>query len=154
MSFSTRYTRHRGSCGEVCALEGREPPIGVRAQLGREGVQGLERALDRDAAGGGLRGQEANSRQRDVEGAKPPATSPLHELTRLGEERAGARAVTGGQLRVRERREDARLVPQCGASMAGERERPLEQTRGRAQLAGAAAVSRRTHDVLRRDGVG
>src|SRR5690349_7070877 len=59
----------------------------------------------------------------------------IDELTRLGEERAGSRAVTGGQLRLRERREDARLVPQRGASVAGERERPLEHARGRDTVA-------------------
>src|SRR5213076_1716040 len=111
---STRYTRQTAKVGEACALEGRDAPIGIGAQLGREGVQGLERALDRGAVGGGLRSQEANPRQRDIEGAKPPASSPIDELTRLSEERAGCRAVTGGLLRVRESRDDARLVPQGG----------------------------------------
>src|SRR5437667_5509828 len=83
-------------CGEACALERSDAPIRIGAQLGREGVQGLERALDRVAVGGGLRSQEANPRQRDIEGAKPPASSPIDELTRLREERAGSRAVTGG----------------------------------------------------------
>src|SRR5438876_2068369 len=123
------------SCGEACALERSDAPIRIGAQLGREGVQGLERVLDRGAVGGGLRSQEANPRQRDIEGAKPPASSPIDELTRLREERAGSRAVTGGQLRVRERREDARLVPQCGAPITSERERPLEHTRGRREVA-------------------
>src|SRR5207248_8916761 len=122
-------------CGEACALERSDAPIRIGAQLGREGVQGLERALDRGAVGGGLRSQEANPRQRDIEGAKPPASSPIDELARLREERAGSRAVTGGQLRVRERREDARLVPQRGAPIASERERPLEHTRGRGEVA-------------------
>src|SRR5881227_446922 len=122
-------------CGEACALERRDAPIRSRTQLGREGVQGFERALDRGAVGGGLRSQEANPRQRDIEGAKPPASSPIDELTRLREERAGSRAVTGGQLRVRERREDARLVPQRGAPITSERERPLEHTRGRGEVA-------------------
>src|SRR6267378_2315603 len=112
-----------GLRGEACALERGDAPIRNGAQLGREGVQGLERALDRGAVGGGLRSQEANPRQRDIEGAKPPASSPVDELTRLREERAGSRAVTGGQLRFRQRREEARLVPQRGASIASERER-------------------------------
>src|SRR2546422_2787859 len=125
----------RGSCGEACALERTDAPIGIGAQLGREGVQGLERALDRGAVGGGLRSQEANPRQRDIEGAKPPASPPVDELTRLGEERAGSRAITGGQLRVRERREEARLVPQRGASIASEHERLLEHARGSGEIA-------------------
>src|SRR3989441_11543260 len=120
-----------GLSSEACALERSEAPIRNGAQLGREGVQGLERALDRGAVGGGLGSQETDPRQRDIEGAKPPASSPIDELTRLGEERAGSRAVAGGQLRVRERREDARLVPQRGAPITSERERPLEHTRGR-----------------------
>src|SRR2546430_16837102 len=99
-------------CGEACALERRDAPIRIGAQLGREGVQGPERALDRGAVGGGLRSQEANPRQRDIEGAEPPASSPIDELTRLREERAGFPAVTGRQLRVRERREGTRLLPQ------------------------------------------
>ena len=132
-----------GCRGEACALERSDAPIGIGAQLGREGVQGLERALDRGAVGGGLRSQEANPRQRDIEGAKPPASSPVDELTRLREERAGSRAVTGGQLRVRERREDARLVPQRGASITSERERPLEHTRGRGRGRRPRAPQRR-----------
>ena len=55
-----------GLCGEACALERSDAPIRIGAQLGREGVQGLERALDRSAVGGGLRSQEANLRQRDI----------------------------------------------------------------------------------------
>src|SRR5712691_3052432 len=47
-------------CGEACALERSDAPIRIGAQLGREGVQGLERALDRVAVGGGLRSKEAN----------------------------------------------------------------------------------------------
>ena len=53
-------------CGEACALERSDASIRIGAQLGREGVQGLERALDRSAVGGGLRSQEANPRQRDI----------------------------------------------------------------------------------------
>src|SRR2546428_2935311 len=106
-----------GLRGEACGLERSDAPIRNGAQLGREGVQGLERALDRGAVGGGLRSQEANPRQRDIEGAKPPASSPGDELTRLREERAGSRAVTGGQLRVRERREEARLLPPTRAAI-------------------------------------
>src|SRR3989441_5311977 len=138
-SLSFRGSRNRqprwlrAEVGEACALERSDVPIRLGAQLGREGVQGLERALDRGAVRGRLRSQEANPRQRDIEGAKPPASSPIDELTRLREERAGSRAVTGGQLRVRERREDARLVPQRGAPIASERERPLEHTRGRGE---------------------
>src|SRR2546428_7034827 len=124
-----------GLRGEACALERSDAPIRNGAQLGREGVQGLERALDRGAVGGGLRSQEANPRQRDIGGAKPPDSSPIDELARLREERAGSRAVTGGQLRVRQRREDARLVPQRGAPITSERERPLEYARGRGEVA-------------------
>src|SRR5919204_4542439 len=120
---------------EACALERRDASIRIGAQLGREGVQGLERARDRRAVGGGLRSEQANPHQRDIEGAKPPAASPVDELTCLRQERARSRALTGGQLRVRERREDARLVPQSGASMASERERSLEHTRGRGKVA-------------------
>ena len=87
------------------------------------------------AVGGGLRGQEASPRQRDIEGAEPPASSPIDERTRLREERASARAITGGQLCVRKRREDARFVPQRGAPITSERERPLEHTRGRGEVA-------------------
>src|SRR5438034_3292570 len=78
-------------CGEACALERSDAPIRIGAQLGREGVQGLERALDRGPVGGGLRSQEANPRQRDVEGTKPPASSPIDELTRLREDRKSTR---------------------------------------------------------------
>src|SRR5262245_40257125 len=120
-----------GSRAEAGALERRDVPIRKGAQLGRDSVQRVERALDRDAVGGRLRSLEAHPRQRDVEGAQPPASSPVDELTRLGEERAGCRAVTGGQLRVGQRREEARLVPQRGASIASERERALENTRCR-----------------------
>ena len=104
-----------GLSGEACALERSDALIRMGAELGREGVHGLQRSLDRGAIGGRVRSQEANPLQRDIEGAKPPASSPIDEVTRLGEERAGSGAVTGGQLRVRERREDARLVPQRGA---------------------------------------
>src|SRR4029453_16568559 len=124
------------SCGEACALERGDAPIGCGAQLGTEDVQGFERALDRGAVRGGLRSEEVNPRQCDVEGAQPPASPPIDELSRLSEERAGCRAVTGGQLRVRERREDARLVPLRGAPMTRERERRLEHTRGRGEVAG------------------
>jgi hypothetical protein len=80
---------------EACALERSDAPTRNGAQLGCECVQGLERGLDRDAVGGWLRRQEANPRQRDIEGAKPPASSPVDELTRLSEERASPRTVTG-----------------------------------------------------------
>src|SRR6185295_17309886 len=76
-SFSTGSTT--GLCGEACALEPRDAPIRIRAQLGRESVQGLERALDRGAVGGGLRRQEANPRQGDIEGGKPPTSSPVDD---------------------------------------------------------------------------
>src|SRR5260370_6710700 len=48
---STQY-RFTELCGEACALERRDAPIKIGAQLGREGGQGLERALDRRAVGG------------------------------------------------------------------------------------------------------
>src|SRR5947209_19320768 len=89
----------RAEVGEACALERSDAPIRIGAQLGREGVQGLERALDRVAVGGGLRSKEANPRQRDIEGAKPPAAPPVDELTRRRAARAGSRAVTRGELR-------------------------------------------------------
>jgi len=66
-----------GLRAEACALERRDAPIRIGAQLGREGVQGLERALDRRVVGDGLRSQEANPRQRGIEGAKPSAFSDL-----------------------------------------------------------------------------
>src|SRR5438093_7592544 len=44
-------------CGEACALERSDAPIRIGAQLGRESVHGLERALHRGAVGGGLRSQ-------------------------------------------------------------------------------------------------
>src|SRR2546428_6905948 len=100
----------RAEVGEACALERSDAPIRIGAQLGREGVQGLERALDRGAVGGGLRSQEANPRQRDIEGAEPPASSPIDELTRLSEERAAFPAVTGRQLRGPRRPEGARAL--------------------------------------------
>src|SRR6266850_4058884 len=131
---TTKYTRPMcdgGLRAEARALERRDAPVRIGAQLGREGLQGFERALDRGAVGVGLRSQETNPGQRDVEGAEPPASSPIDELTRLGEKRAGSRAVTGSEPGIRERREDARLVPQRGAPMASEREHPLENTRGR-----------------------
>src|SRR5438105_12318892 len=126
----------RAEVGQACALERSDAPIRIGAQLGREGVQGLERALDRGAVGGGLRSKEANPRQRDIEGAKPPASPPIDELTRLRDERAGSRPVTRGQLRVRERREDARLVPQCGAPITSEREPARAPTCGPREGAG------------------
>src|SRR6266850_8202909 len=134
---TTKYTRPMcdgGLRAEARALERRDAPVRIGAQLGREGLQGFERALDRGAVGGGLRSQETHPGQRDVEGAEPPASSPIDELTRLDEKRAGSRAVTSSEPGIRERREDARLVPQRGASMASERERPLEPTRGRGEV--------------------
>src|SRR5262249_48942424 len=110
------------------ALQRSDAPIRLGTQLRRDGVQGLERALDRWAVGGGLGGQEANPPPRDIESAEPPASPPVDELARLDEERASSRAVAGGQLRVRERCQDAWLVPERGASMASERECPLEPT--------------------------
>src|SRR3989442_14762988 len=76
--FLTGYTRHmsftdppavgewlptaqidEGLRAETCALERSDAPIRIGAQLGREGVQGIERALDRGAvqAGPGTRGR-------------------------------------------------------------------------------------------------
>src|SRR6185436_2583021 len=52
-----------------------------------------------------------------------------------GEEHPGSRAVSGGQLRLRERREDTRLVPQGGSPGASEREDPFEGTRGGGEIA-------------------
>ena len=43
-----------GSWGEPCPLERHEAPIRVGAQLGRQGVQGRERALDCGTVRGGL----------------------------------------------------------------------------------------------------
>src|SRR5215469_4250417 len=102
-------------CDEARALERSDAPIRIGAQLRRDGVQGAERALDRGPIGGGLRSHEVSRRQRDIEGAKPPASSAVDELMRLGEERAGSRSITGSQPGVCQRREDARLVPQRGA---------------------------------------
>ena len=108
---------------EARALELRHPPVGIGAEFGRESLHGLERALDRGAVRDGLRGKEAHSRQLDVAGAESPAPAPLDGLARFGEEGAGSGAIAGGPLRVRERRQDARLVPQCGAPRAREPER-------------------------------
>src|SRR5215470_2257453 len=98
-------------CREARPLRGNDASIRIGAQLGGEGLQRLERALPRGAVGGLLRSHEVNPRQRDIERAQSPAESPVDELARLGEERTGFGAVTGGQLRVRERRQNARLVP-------------------------------------------
>src|SRR3989442_12431791 len=70
-----------GLRGEACALERSDAPIRNGAQLGREGVQGLERPLDRGAVGGGLRSQEANPRPPDTEGAQPPPPPPAADPT-------------------------------------------------------------------------
>src|SRR5213592_235097 len=82
-------------------------------------------------------GSEARRRTHASATSKAPSRQPRPRSTssRASEERAGSRAVTGGQLRVRERREDARLVPQRGAPITSERERPLEHTRGRGEVA-------------------
>src|SRR2546422_1535639 len=122
--------------GEARALELRHPPVGIGAEFGREGLHGLECALDRGAVRDGLRGKEAHPRQLDVAGAESPALPPLDGLARFGEERAGSGAIAGGPLRVRERRQDARLVPQCGAPRARERERGLQRARGGGDVAG------------------
>src|SRR5216117_3601861 len=101
ISFSTRYTRQNyfwvrldsrsmtGLCGEACALERSDAPIRIGAQLGREGVQGLERALDRGAVGGGLRSQEANPRQGDM---KAPSRQPRPRSTSSRASERSARA--------------------------------------------------------------
>jgi len=75
-----------GSWGEPCPLERHEAPIRVGAQLGRQGVQGRERAQRVWPGWPDSTGQEANPRQRDVEGAEPPAPSPVDEFTGLREE--------------------------------------------------------------------
>src|SRR4029077_6998848 len=90
----------------------------------------------RGAVRDGLRGKEAHPRQLDVASAESPAQPPLDGLARFDEERAGSRAIAGGPLRVRERRQDARLVPQCGPPRARERERGLERARGGGAVAG------------------
>src|SRR5439155_2004433 len=132
--FLVRRDGDRSS--EAGPLELRHPPVGIGAQLGGEGLHGLERALDRGAVRDGLRGQEADPRQLDVAGAEPPAASPLDGLARFGEESAGSGAVASGSPRVRERRQDARLVPERGAPRAREPERPLERARGGGDVAG------------------
>src|SRR2546425_5233657 len=124
-----------GRFGEARALGPRHPPGGIGAEFGREGLHGLECALDRGAVRDGLRGKEAHPRQLDVAGAESPALPPLDGLARFGKERAGSGAIAGGPLRVRERRQDARLVPQCGAPRARERERGLERARGGGDVA-------------------
>src|SRR6185295_19837784 len=63
-------SRRPESGGQACALERSDAAIGIGAQLGGEGVQGLERAFDRGAIGGGLRSEETNPRPGDIEGAK------------------------------------------------------------------------------------
>src|SRR5437867_5543209 len=71
-SLSFRGSRNRqprwlrAEVGEARALERRDAPIRIGAQLGREGVHGLQRALHRGAAGGSLRSQEARPRQRNT----------------------------------------------------------------------------------------
>src|SRR5690348_9812086 len=113
-------------CSEARPLQRSDASVRIGAQLGGEGIQRLERALDRGAVGGLLRSHEVNPRQRDIESAQSPAASPFDELTRLREERTGFGAVTGGQLRVRERRQNSGLVPQRGPPIASERQRPRE----------------------------
>src|SRR3989441_7480238 len=139
-SFARSVRQDRASrsdrFSEARALELRHPPVGIGAEFGREGLHGLERALDRGAVRDGLRGKEAHPRQLDVAGAESPALPALDGLARFGEERPGSGAIAGGPLRVRERRQDARLVPQCGAPRARERERSLERARGGGDVAG------------------
>src|SRR5262245_10046276 len=117
-----------GLCGETGTLERSHAPIGIGAKLGREGVQGVECAPDHGTVGGRLRSQEPNPRQCDIEDAQSPASA-------AADERTGSRPVTARPLRVRERREDARLVPERGAPMASKRERPLEHPGGRGGVA-------------------
>src|ERR1051325_11117821 len=95
-SVSTGYPRPRGGMrsatglgGEARAFERGDAPIGLRAELGAEGLESLERALDRGASGAGLRGQQAKARPRDVESAEPPASPPIDEPTPLAQGRGG-----------------------------------------------------------------
>src|SRR5437763_19637 len=154
ISFSTRYTRQNyfwvrldsrsmtGFCGEACALERSDAPIRIGAQLGREGVQGLERARSQC---GRRRAPKPGGEPTPARHSKAPSRQPPPRSTssRLREERAGSRS--DHRLRVRDRREDARLVPQRGASTASERERPLEHTRGRRQQGTSSACNEITH---------
>src|SRR6185503_10808662 len=102
---SAAWRSATGLGGEARAFERGDAPIGLRAELGAEGLESLERALDRGASGAGLRGQQAKARPRDVESAEPPASPPIDEPTRLGQEGAGFRGVAGGERRVRQGRE-------------------------------------------------
>src|SRR5262249_48012750 len=63
-SLASRGERLR----EARALEFCGAPVVIGVHLGDEGIQGLERTLDRSAVGGRLRGEEAHLRQRDVAG--------------------------------------------------------------------------------------
>src|SRR5262245_17733215 len=69
-----------GLCGEAGTLDRSHAPIGIGAELGREGVQGIERASDRGTVGGRLRSLEPNPRQCDIEDAQSPATATADEL--------------------------------------------------------------------------
>src|SRR5258706_13888240 len=61
-----------GLWGEACALERSDASERIGAQLGGEGVQGLERALDRGAGGGGVRGHKSTPTCRAHESECPP----------------------------------------------------------------------------------
>src|SRR5439155_14974603 len=80
--------------------------------------------------------QEADPCQLDVAGAASPAPPPLDGLARFSEESAGSGAVAGGEPRVGERRQDARLVPQGRAPRAREPEGGLQRARGGRDVAG------------------
>ena len=101
-----------------------------------DGVQGLERALDRGAVGGGLRSQEANPRQRDIEGAEPPAPSPIDEVDAP---RRGARGLPSGRRRLASRPRAprgcaARTTARCADARASASARS-RRTRGRGEVA-------------------
>src|SRR5215510_13052597 len=87
----TRLEIDCGLCGEAGTLERSPAPIGIGAELGREGVQGVECAPDRGTIGGRLRSQEPNPCQCDIEDVESPASATADELQGFVEERAGSR---------------------------------------------------------------
>ena len=93
ISFSTRYTRQNyfwvrldsrsmtGLCGEACALERSDAPIRIGAQLGREGRPGTRARSIAVRSEAGSEARRRTHASATFEGAKPPASSSVDELT-------------------------------------------------------------------------